>query len=105
LIDLGIPPGFSVKSEDLNALVARFDDVPEDYAFPTIERYELTGRQILVYIGGLSSEHELSFSYRMQAKFPLIAQTPASSAYDYYNPDVNGEQVPVEIIVVADESA
>jgi hypothetical protein len=38
----------------------------------------------------------------MQAKFPLIAQTPASSAYDYYNPDVNGEQVPVEIIVVAD---
>jgi uncharacterized protein YfaS (alpha-2-macroglobulin family) len=105
LIDLGIPPGFSVKSEDLNALVARYDDVPEGYEFPTIERFELTGRQILVYIGGLSHDHELSFSFRMQAKFPLIAQTPASSAYDYYNPDVNGEQVPVEIIVVADDGS
>jgi hypothetical protein len=105
LIDLGIPPGFSVKTEDLNALVARFDDVPEDYEFPTIERYELTGRQILLYIGGLSDEHELSFSYRLQAKFPLIAQTPASNAYDYYNPDVNGEQTPVEIVVTANEGS
>ena len=105
LIDLGIPPGFSVKTEDLNALVARFDDVPEDYEFPTVERYELTGRQIILYIGGLSHEHDLSFSYRLQAKFPLIAQTPASSAYDYYNPDVNGEQTPVEIVVTADEGS
>jgi uncharacterized protein YfaS (alpha-2-macroglobulin family) len=99
LIDLGIPPGFQVKSEDLNALVSRFEDVPEDYALPTIERYELTGRQILIYIGNLSYEHPLSFSYRLQAKFPLVAQTPASNAYDYYNPDVNGEQVPVTIVV------
>ncbi|NIM94843.1 MAG: hypothetical protein GTO18_14175 [Anaerolineales bacterium] len=103
LIDLGIPPGFIVKTEDLNALVNRFEDVPEDYAFPTVERYELTGRQILVYIGGLSSEHPLSFSYRLQAKYPLIAQTPASIAYDYYNPDVNGEQTPIEIVVIAKE--
>jgi uncharacterized protein YfaS (alpha-2-macroglobulin family) len=103
LVDLGIPPGFQVKTEDLNALVSRFKDVPEDYAFPTIERFEITGRQILVYVGNLSHEHPLEFSYRLQAKFPLVAQTPASNAYDYYNPDVNGEQVPVELVVVADD--
>jgi hypothetical protein len=103
LIDLGIPPGFQVKAEDLNALVARFEDVPEDYAYPTIERYELTGRQILVYVGGLTHEHPLEFSYRLQAKFPLVAQSPASIAYDYYNPDVNGEQEPIEIVVVAED--
>jgi hypothetical protein len=102
LVDLGIPPGFQVKAEDLNALVTRFKDVPEDYAFPTIERYELTGRQILVYVGNLSHEHALEFSYRLQAKFPLVAQTPASNAYDYYNPEVSGEQVPIELVVVAD---
>jgi uncharacterized protein YfaS (alpha-2-macroglobulin family) len=100
LVDLGIPPGFQVKVEDLNALVARFEDVPEDYAYPTVERYELTGRQVLVYVGNLTHEHPLEFSYRLQAKFPLVAQTPASNAYDYYNPDVNGEQVPIEIVVV-----
>jgi hypothetical protein len=103
LVDLGIPPGFQVKVEDLNALVARFEDVPEDYAFPTVERYELTGRQILVYVGNLTYEQPLAFSYRLQAKFPLVAQTPASNAYDYYNPDVNGEQVPIELVVVAED--
>jgi hypothetical protein len=101
LVDLGIPPGFQVKSDDLNALVARFEDVPQDYAYPTVERYELTGRQILVYVGNLTHEHSLNFSYRLQAEFPLRAQTPASNAYDYYNPGVNGEQAPIEIVVVA----
>jgi uncharacterized protein YfaS (alpha-2-macroglobulin family) len=100
LIDLGVPPGFAVQAEALAALVVRYDDVPEDYAFPTIERYELTGRQILVYVGNLSSEHSLEFSYRLRAKYPLRAQTPASSAYDYYNPDVNGEALPQTLVVV-----
>jgi uncharacterized protein YfaS (alpha-2-macroglobulin family) len=100
LIDLGIPPGFSVQAEDLAALVARFNDVPQDYAFPTIERFELTGRQILVYVSNLSADNPLSFSYRLQAKYPLIAQTPASSAYDYYNPEVSGEMAPQTLVVV-----
>jgi uncharacterized protein YfaS (alpha-2-macroglobulin family) len=99
LIDLGIPPGFSIVTDDLNALVSRFDDVPEDYAYPTIERYELTGRQVLIYIGNLAHEYPLTFSYRMQAKFPLNAKAPASNAYDYYNPDVRGEAVPIELVV------
>ena len=99
LIDLGIPPGFAVQTEDLTALVGRFEDVPEDYDFPTVERFELTGRQVLVYIGGLSFEHPLSFSYRLQAKFPLVAKAPASRAYDYYNPQKAGVEEPVELRV------
>jgi hypothetical protein len=99
LIDLGVPPGFTVLTEDLNALVARYQDVPDDYAFPTVERYELTGRQILIYIGNLSQEQDLRFSYRLQAKYPLNAKTPASNAYDYYNPDVRGEAEPVILVV------
>jgi uncharacterized protein YfaS (alpha-2-macroglobulin family) len=101
LIDLGVPPGFAVQAEDLSALVTRYDDVPPDYALPTIERYELTGRQILVYVGNLSQEHSLSFSYRLRAKFPLKAQTPASTAYDYYNPDVSGQALPQTLAVVS----
>lgn len=102
LIDLGIPPGFIVRTEDLTALVNRYEDVPEDYEFPTIERFEMTGRQVLVYIGGLSSEHSLTFSYRLQAKFPLVAQTPSSTVYDYYNPDVRGVEQPVTLVVLGD---
>ncbi len=99
LIDLGIPPGFSVMAEDLNTLVATSTNRPPDSEQATIERYELTGRQILVYIGKLSQEQPLSFSYRLQAKYPLEAQTPASTAYDYYNPDVAGEAQPQLLVV------
>jgi uncharacterized protein YfaS (alpha-2-macroglobulin family) len=99
LIDLGLPPGFTVQTEDLDALVARYQDVPEDYALPTVERYELTGRQILVYIGNLSHGNPLTFNYRLRAKFPIVAQTPASAAYDYYNPQVSGEAAPQTLVV------
>jgi len=88
-----------VQTEDLDALVARFKDTPKDYAFPTIKRYELTGRQILVYIQNLSDGSPLQFSYRLRARFPLKAQAPASSAYDYYNPNVTGESQPMELVV------
>jgi len=94
LIDLGVPPGFAVQAEDLDGLVTRYNDVPADYALPTIERYELTGRQILVYIKNLSYGNPLKFSYRLTAKYPLVAQTPASMAYDYYNPNVSGQVEP-----------
>jgi uncharacterized protein YfaS (alpha-2-macroglobulin family) len=99
LIDLGVPPGFSVQSEDLSALVARFDDIPADYAYPTIERFDLTGRQILVYVSNLSAGNPLAFSFRMKAKYPLRAQAPASNAYDYYNPEVSGESAPLLLVV------
>ena len=99
LIDLGIPPGFAVNTEDLAALVTRFEDVPEDYDFPTVERFEMTGRQVLVYIGGLSFENPLSFSYRMQAKFPLVAKASASMAHEVSNPRKVDLEAPVELRV------
>jgi uncharacterized protein YfaS (alpha-2-macroglobulin family) len=99
LIDLGLPPGFTVLTEDLQALVTRFNDVPADYAFPKIERFELTGRQILLYITNLTSGNPLQFSYRLRARFPLTALTPASNVYDYYNPDVSGLTPPQMIVV------
>ena len=99
MIDLGLPPGFSVESQDLAALVTRYNDTPQDYPYPKIERFELTGRQILIYLSNLSAGNPLTFSYRLRAKFPLEVQTHASNAYDYYNPEVSGEVEP-QILVV-----
>jgi uncharacterized protein YfaS (alpha-2-macroglobulin family) len=92
LIDLGLPPGFDVQTEDLDTQIAR--DLPADDGGPTLERYELTGRQILIYANHLRYGQPLVFSYRLRAKFPLIAQTPANTGYDYYNPEVSGQAVP-----------
>ncbi len=99
LIDLGLPPGFTVQDEDLAALVAHYNDTPEDYEFARIERYELTGRQVLVYLTNLSAGKPLEFSFGLKARFPLRVQTPASTAYDYYNPDVQGELPPQTLVV------
>jgi hypothetical protein len=36
---------------------------------------------------------------RLKAKYPLSVQTPASAAYDYYNPDHAGEVQPLVLTV------
>jgi hypothetical protein len=88
-----------VQTEDLDALVARFKDTPPDYAFAKIERYELTGRQVLVYVTNLSEGKPLEFSFRLRARFPLRRAKPGSNAYDYYNPDIAGDAPPQRIVV------
>jgi len=89
LIDLGVPPGFTVLAEDLSRLVEQ----------KIIARYELTGRQIIIYLEDFSSEAPLHFSYRLRARFPMRAQTPPSSAYDYYNPADTTMRAPLEVTV------
>ncbi len=89
LIDLGVPPGFNVVTEDLGQLVEK----------GVIARYELTGRQIIIYLEDFSPGAPLSFSYRLQARFPMRAQTPPSSAYDYYNPGDVTVRAPLEVTV------
>jgi hypothetical protein len=99
IVDLGIPPGFEVLSEDLANLVARHSDRPPDYAGTKLSRFDLTGRQIIVYLEGLRAGEPLEFEYRIRARYPIKAQTPPSSAYDYYNPGVSAVSMPVAIEV------
>ncbi len=94
IVDLGIPPGFEVLSEDLADLVARHSDLPPDYDGVKFSRFDLTGRQIIVYLEGLKAGQPLEFAYRIRARYPIRAQTPPSSAYDYYNPGVSAVSVP-----------
>jgi hypothetical protein len=89
LIDLGAAPGFTVLAEDLSWLVEQ----------KVIARYELTGRPIIVYLEDLASESSLRFSYWLRARFPMRAQTPPSSAYDYYNPANTTVRAPLEVMV------
>jgi hypothetical protein len=89
LVDLGIPPGFRPLPEDLDALVAQ----------GAIARYELTGRQILVYMTNVPSGQVYRLPYRLQARFPIRAQTPSSQAYDYYTPEKQDTATPQRIVV------
>jgi hypothetical protein len=99
MVEVGLPPGFSVVTEDLDALVSQGQSLTSDSPLPVIERYELAGRKLLVYVRNVSAEYPLTFSFRERARFPLRAQTAFSTGYDYYNPDLSAEQAPVVLEV------
>jgi hypothetical protein len=89
IVDLGVPPGFEVESGDLAQLVS--DGV--------ISKFNLTGRQIIVYLDHVDQEKPLSLTYRLKAKFPVKAKTPKSTVYEYYNPDIRDDALPQELLV------
>jgi hypothetical protein len=84
IVDLGIPPGFSVLTKDLAAMVKR----------GAIKRYSMTGRQITLYMGEMRRHKPVHLRYRLRAKFPIRAKTPRSVAYEYYTPSSRGVQEP-----------
>jgi uncharacterized protein YfaS (alpha-2-macroglobulin family) len=89
VIDLGVPPGFDVMTEDLQKLVGN----------QTVKKYTIAARQIIIYLDRLASRKPLEFSYRLRAKFPIKAATPASRVYRYYNPEIEATAVPVTLEV------
>ena len=89
IVDLGLPPGFTLMSEKLDKLVA-------DKA---IEKYSTTGRQIIVYLSEVAAGKPVKLGYQLLAKYPLRAKTPVSAVYEYYNPKVRSEAKPVALAV------
>ncbi|MFN3761741.1 MAG: MG2 domain-containing protein [Anaerolineae bacterium] len=92
IVDLGVPPGFTVLTEDLDALIRRTAGAPT-----RVKRYEWTGRQVILYLENLSGTVELE--YRLRARFPMRAWSPAATVYDYYNPTLRAVQPPVPVVV------
>ncbi len=88
IVDLGIPPGFEVQTPDLDEFVG-----------VKFEKYNLTGRQVIVYLDKLEFGKPVEFSYRLRAKFPLKAKTRTSRVYEYYNPEIETVVAPVELVV------
>ncbi len=91
VVDLGIPPGFQVQTDALDKLVAD----------KKITRYDLTGRQIILYFEKLAGGKNFEFSYQLKAKYPVVVQTPRSRAYAYYNPEQQGIAKPQKLTVTA----
>jgi uncharacterized protein YfaS (alpha-2-macroglobulin family) len=89
LVDLGIPPGFDVIPEPLESLKEK----------RIIERYSVTGRQVILYLREIRGGQPVSLSYQLRAKFPVRAKTPPSVVYQYYAPEVRAEAAPAEITV------
>ncbi len=76
IADLGIPPGFAVETEAFDKLVAA----------KRIDKYAVSGRQVTLYFGAIKKDEEITFSYDLRAKYPVVAKSPRAHAYEYYSP-------------------
>jgi len=87
LATLGVPPGFDVMTEDLEFLKKE----------KAIRNYELTGRQLLLYLDGLPTGELITLEYRLKARYPVKAQTGESEVRLYYQGDVKSIHKPQTI--------
>jgi hypothetical protein len=77
LVTVGIPPGFEVASEDLDAYLQA----------GTLSRYEITGKQLNLYLSQLAAAAVQEISYRVRATMPVKAADGGAVVYPYYQPD------------------
>ena len=89
MVDLGLPPGFTLLADKLAALVES----------QQIMKYELPGQQISIYLEKLLPGQVLEIEYDLQAKYPVKAQSTGSSTYLYYDTETKDEAAPVEFEV------
>jgi hypothetical protein len=88
-VDLGIPPGFTADAGDFAEMVGA----------KRVQKFSLTSRQATLYLGDVKPGDELQFKYSLRPKYPVKAQSPESTAYEYYTPADRAVAAPVELVV------
>ena len=95
MVDLGIPPGFELLTEDLQA----FEEKTAGSNSGALEKFNLTATQAILYFNRLAPESETELHFRLRAKYPIRARTFKSRVYEYYDPAVNSIARPVQLEV------
>jgi uncharacterized protein YfaS (alpha-2-macroglobulin family) len=95
MIDLGIPPGFDLLSEDLQD----YREKSAGRRSGRLEKFSMTATQAMLYFNSIAPGDTVRLSFRLRAKYPIRAQTFPSRAYEYYDPDVNSVARPVQLEV------
>jgi len=95
MVDLGIPPGFDLLSEDLQELVEK----TARQKGGRLEKFSLTATQAILYFDSLAAGSQVSVKFRLRGKYPIRVQTFASRVYEYYDPDVSSVARPVQLEV------
>ena len=95
MVDLGIPPGFELLTEDLETLREKSTGVGPG----SLEKFSLTATQAILYFNAFAPKSTVEVRFRLRAKYPIRAQTFQSRVYEYYNPAVNSIARPQQVQV------
>lgn len=91
LVTVGLPPGFELQTEELDAYVQQ----------GSVARYERTGKQLILYITQLEGNTTLPLAYRLKATLPVRAADGGSQVALYYQPDQTASATSTTLIATA----
>jgi uncharacterized protein YfaS (alpha-2-macroglobulin family) len=95
MVDLGIPPGFDLLSEDLQTYVEKSASQKSG----RLEKFSMTATQAILYFDSIAPGDTVTLQFRLHAKYPIRAWTFRSRVYEYYDPEVNSVARPVQLEV------
>jgi len=95
MVDLGIPPGFDLLSEDLQSMQEKTSAEKSG----ALEKFSLTATQAILYFNALAPHQTVTVSIRLRAKYPIRAHTFESRVYEYYDPDIHAIAKPAQLEV------
>ena len=95
MVDLGIPPGFDLLSEDLQT----YQEKSAGRKSGRLEKFSLTATQAILYFNSFAPGETVALPFRLRAKYPIRARTFQSRVYEYYDPAVNSVARPVQLEV------
>jgi uncharacterized protein YfaS (alpha-2-macroglobulin family) len=91
ILDLPVPAGFALEADESAAWMKEMK----------IEKYQVSGRSVVVYLRGLGAGQSLDVGYRLRATMPGKVSVPPARAYEYYDPDKQGTSAAVRLTVTA----
>ncbi|HKV47118.1 MAG TPA: carboxypeptidase regulatory-like domain-containing protein [Candidatus Acidoferrales bacterium] len=95
MVDLGIPPGFDLLSEDLQDMVQKTANAKSG----RLEKFSMTATQAILYFDSIASHDSFKIHFRLQAKYPIRAEGFTSRVYEYYDPNVSATTKPTQFVV------
>src|SRR5215469_6597862 len=95
MVDLGIPPGFELQSEDLQAMVEKTAAAKSG----RLEKFSVTATQAILYFDSIGPRDSFEVRFRLRAKFPMRATGFESRVYEYYDPEVRATAKPAQFEV------
>jgi len=97
MVDLGIPPGFDLMSEDLQT----YQEQSANKKSGRLEKFTQTATQAILYFDSFAPNSTVTLKFRLLAKYPIRARTFKSRVYEYYDPAVSSIARPVQLEVRA----
>ena len=95
MVDLGIPPGFDLMSEDLQDYQGKSAKMNSGH----LSKFSLTATQAILYFDAFAPGDTVTVKFRLRAKYPIRARTFQSRVYEYYDPEVASTARPVQLEV------